>query len=327
MTMQVVVTGANGFIGQHLVPRLLASGHRVTATSRGGGAPAGARHLALGSEGSEAAWRAALAGADAVIHLAGRAHRVAEAPDAAAEQAHMAVNRDWTLRLARAAREAGVARFLFASTIGVHGVAGAQPVTEASPLMPHTPYAASKLEAEQGLLLLFAGEGCSLVVLRPPLVAGAGAPGNLARLLRLAGSPLPLPLGAVANRRTLLSVDGLCEAVLAVLRRWGEAPASGSYVLGDATPISTRDIVAALREGLGRKPRLLPVPVPLLAAMLRAAGREGIAAQLLGDLVVEPAAFARDFGWEPVADTRVALRAMAQAGRAQPSPKPHPAGP
>ncbi len=316
MTMQVVVTGANGFIGRHLVPQLMAAGHRVTATSRGGGAPAGARHLALGSEGSEAAWRAALAGADAVVHLAGRAHLVAEAPGAAAEAAHMAVNRDWTLRLAGAAREAGVPRFLFASTIGVHGVPGAEPVTEASPLAPHTPYAASKLAAEQGLAALFGGEGLSLVVLRPPLVAGPGAPGNLARLLRLAATPLPLPLGAIRNRRTLLSVEGFSAAVLAVLRRWAQAqaPASGRYVLGDAAPVSTRDVVAALREGLGRRPRLVPVPAALLGGVLRAAGREGIAAQLLGDLVVEPAAFARDFGWQPVADTRATLRAMARAG-------------
>jgi UDP-glucose 4-epimerase len=110
-------------------------------------------------------------------------------------------------------------------------------------------------------------------------------------------------------------VEGFCTAVEAVLRRWAAGEeAAGAYVLGDAAPLSTRDMLVALREGLDRPPRLLPVPPALLAAALRAAGRGAIAAQLLGDLVVDSAAFRREFGWQPVADTRATLRAMARAG-------------
>lgn len=295
--MRVLVTGGTGFLGRHLVPWLRGAGHEVAAPGRD----------ALRAESPVEAWRAALSGSGAVLHLAARAHRVQEAPD---EAAFMATNRDWTIRLAWAAREAGVARFLFVSTIGVHGQGGA--VTEASPLLPETPYARSKLGAERDLPEAFGGP---VTILRPPLVCGPGAPGNLARLRRLAALPVPLPLGAVRNRRTLLSVDGFCTAVGAVLRRWaaGEV-AAGPYVLGDAAPLSTRDMLVALREGLGRPPRLLPVPPAALALALRAAGRGAMASQLLGDLVVDAAAFRRDFGWQPVADTRPTLRAMARAG-------------
>ncbi|HZF77354.1 MAG TPA: NAD-dependent epimerase/dehydratase family protein [Acetobacteraceae bacterium] len=297
--MRVLVTGGTGFLGRHLVPWLRGAGHEVLAPGRD----------ALHAESPIEAWRAALPGVEAVLHLAGRAHRVGEVTGAAAA-AFMATNRDWPIRLARAAREAGVARFLFVSTIGVHGPGGT--VTEASPLLPATPYARSKLEAEEGLPEAFGGP---VTILRPPLVCGPGAPGNLARLRRLAATPLPLPLGAVRNRRTLLSVEGFCTAVEAVLRRWAAGgEAAGAYVLGDAAPLSTRDMLVALREGLGRPPRLLPVPPALLAAALRAAGRGAIAAQLLGDLVVDSAAFRREFGWQPVADTRATLRAMARAG-------------
>lgn len=301
--MRVLVTGAGGFVGRHLVPHLAAAGHAVTPTSRDGSRGA----LGLDDASPDEAWRGALRGQDAVVHAGGLAHRLTEDP-ATAEADHMRVNRDWTLRLARLARAEGVERFLFLSTIGVHPTPIAMAVTEATPIAPATPYGRAKAAAEQGLGGILAG--ASLAILRPPLVHGPGAPGNLARLLRLADSPWPLPFGSIANRRTLLSVEALCRAVAAVLARWHETPLSGAFVLGDAAPVSTRQIVAALREGCGRPSRLLPVPPALLAALLRAVGRQAMAAQLLGDLEVDATAFARDFAWRPEADTLAGLRAM-----------------
>lgn len=307
--MRLLLTGGTGFVGRALVPRLVASCHDVLAATRSA-APSGTTPLDLDADSPEEAWAEALRGADAVVHVAGLAHRLADDP-ARAEADHRRVNRDWTLTLGRAARTAGVARFLFVSTVYVHAVPSpGTPVTEATPIAPIGPYATAKAEAEAGLRALF-GEG-ALVILRPPLVYGAGAAGNLARLVRLCDSPLPLPFGAIANRRTLVSVEALCRAVESVLKRWESGLAAGSYVLGDATPVSTAQMVTAIRQGLGRPARLLPVPPGVLASLLRAAGRDAMAAQLLGDMAVDASAFARDFAWQPEADTLAGLRAMAK---------------
>lgn len=307
--MRLLLTGGTGFVGRALVPRLLAAGHDVVAATRGT-APPGTTPRSLDADSPEAAWAEALRGAEAVVHVAGLAHRLSDDP-ARAEAEHRHINRDWTLALGRAARAAGVSRFLFVSTVYVHAVPPpGTPVTEATPIAPIGPYATAKAEAEAGLRAIF--PDASLVILRPSLVYGPGAAGNLARLVRLCDSALPLPFGAIANRRTLVSVETLCRAIEAVLTRWKDAPAAGSYVLGDAAPISTTQMVTAIRAGLGRPPRVLPVPPALLAALLRAAGRQAMAAQLLGDMAVDAAAFARDFAWTPEADTLAGLRAMAK---------------
>ena len=306
--MRVLLTGGTGFVGRQLVPQLLAAGHAVTAAVRGT-APAGTTAIRLDDASPEAAWVEALRGVDALVHVAGLAHRLSDDP-ARAEADHRRINRDWALTLGRAARSAGVTRCLFVSTVYVHAVPPQGiAVTEATPIAPIGPYAGAKAEAEAGLREIFAED--SLVILRPPLVYGPGAAGNLARLVRLGDSGLPLPLGAVANRRTLVSVASLCRAVGAVLARWELEPASGSYVLGDATPVSTGGMVAAIRDGLGRPARLLPVPPALLRAVLGAAGKGAMAEQLLGDMAVDASAFARDFAWTPEADTLAGLRAMA----------------
>jgi len=298
----VVVTGAGGFVGRHLIAHLAASGLDVRPTFRRDAPPGG---VVLDDQASDAALRAALAGAGAVVHLAGRAHRVSEAPGAKAA-AFDAINRDWPIRLAAAAAAEGVRHFLFVSTIGVHGQAGM--VSRDSPLVPGTPYAVSKAEAEAGLRDSFPG---NLVVLRPPLVVGPAAPGNLARLAKLAAGPWPLPLGALENRRSLLSVQGLCRAVEVVLRGWNAgANLTGAYTLADAQPISTGGMVAAIRAGMGRPPRLLPVAPRLLGWGLRLARQGGLSSQLLGDLIVDSAAFQRDFDWQPEADSVGALRAL-----------------
>ncbi|HEV7457737.1 MAG TPA: NAD-dependent epimerase/dehydratase family protein [Roseococcus sp.] len=303
----VLVTGAGGFIGRHLVNSLAEAGMDVRPAFRRNPPPAALR---LDDQTSDAGLRQALAGAGAVIHLAGRAHRTGESPEEQAA-AHDAINHDWPLRLAAAGATVGVRHFLFVSTIGVHGTQGL--IGPDSRLAPGTAYARAKAAAEAGLREAFPGH---LVILRPPLVAGPGAPGNLARLARLASLPIPLPFGAVRNRRSLLSIHGFCRAVGAVLARWGAGEAaSGAYVLADAAPASTRDIVTALRAGMGRAPRLVPIAPGLLRGALAATGRGAMAGQLLDDLVVDPSAFQRDFSWRPEPESLTALRELGAAWR------------
>ncbi|WP_206930729.1 NAD-dependent epimerase/dehydratase family protein [Roseococcus thiosulfatophilus] len=303
----VIVTGAGGFIGRHLVGALASAGLDIRPAFRRD-PPAGG--LLLDDQTNDTGLREALAGAGAVIHLAGRAHRTGEAPEEQAD-AFGTINREWPLRLAAAGAAAGVRHFLFVSTIGVHGTQGL--IGHDSPLAPGTAYARSKAAAEAGLREEFPGH---LVILRPPLVAGPGAPGNLARLARLASLPLPLPFGAVRNRRSLLSMRGLCRAIGAVLERWGGGDAaSGAYVLADAAPVSTRDIVTAVRAGMARAPGLVPIAPALLRGALAATGRGAMAGQLLDDLVVDPSAFQRDFPWRPEPESLTALRELGAAWR------------
>lgn len=299
---RILVTGATGFVGRRVAARLAAAGHPLTLAVRRaveGEVPDGARVVQVGEIGPETDWREALREVRAVVHLAAHVH---VAPERARAEADIfdRVNHLGSLRLYEQAREAAL--FVFLSSITVLGGANDpdRPFDDASPPRPETPYGASKLAAEKALE---GAEGPPLVILRPPLIAGEGVGGNLRSLARLAALPVPLPLGAVRNRRTLLSLDNLASAIEAVIDR----PVPGTYVLGDRAPLSTGEIVAALRHGLGRSPGLVPVPPTLMRGAARVAGFGGHAQRLLGDLEVDSSRFRQRYGWEDEVETRAVL--------------------
>ncbi len=314
---RLLITGATGFVGHHVVPAMARAGLPLTLAVRNAGfaPPAGdVRVVRIGDLGPATDWREALGGASDVLHLAAHVHVAPERATAADEARFDAVNHRGTERLFAAAADGGVRRFVFLSSITVLGSRSppGAPLDDAAPPAPETVYARSKWAAESALRAAHDPGRPDLVILRPPLVCGPGAGGNLGRLLRLARLPLPLPFGAVHNRRTLLSIDNLCSALHAVLRH--PEPASGSYNLGDSAPVSTAAIVAALRAGLGRRPSLLPVPPVLMNKVAAATGQGAFARRLFGDLHVSSDAFRRDFGWRDVVDTGASLARMAAAG-------------
>ncbi|MCC6888245.1 MAG: NAD-dependent epimerase/dehydratase family protein [Hyphomicrobiales bacterium] len=243
----------------------------------------------------------ALVGVDAVIHSAGLAHAMTGVP----EDDYRLLNTEATIRLAQAAQRAGVRRFVFLSSIRAQcGPVERAVQTEAIAPKPEDAYGRSKLAAERGL----AGLDLDWVALRPVLVYGRGVRGNMAALLRLARSRWPLPIGSLAARRSLLSLDNLVEAIDCVLRH--AAPLRRALIVADPEPLTAAEMVAAIRRGLDRRPGVFSMPPALLGAACRLAGREQAFRRLAGPLVADPAALGT-CGWQPVTTSREGLRKLA----------------
>jgi nucleoside-diphosphate-sugar epimerase len=302
---RVLVTGASGFIGRVLVPTLVTAGYTVRAASRHNApfAPP-VEAESHGDLGPHTDWPRLLANVDFVVHLAGIAHT---GPGVAAAD-YDRVNHQATAELAKAAREAAVRRVVFVSTIRAQtGPRADHALTEDDKPQPTDSYGRSKLEAEGAL----AQSGVDFTVLRPVLVYGPGVKGNLDMLTRLAALPIPLPFGAFANRRSLLSVHNLAAAVTHVLRH---PESSGqTYVVADLQPVSLAEIVQALRAGMSGTPGLINVPPGLIRLGLTMLGRGRYWDQLGGELAVNPGKLI-NAGWRPETDTAAGLAAMVRGG-------------
>ena len=299
----VALTGATGFIGRHLLRELPKRGFRVRVLLRRPTAlPPEASGAVVGDLAAPRNMAAALSDVEAVIHSAGLAHVMSGMP----EDDFRVLNTEATIALARAAERAGVRRFVFLSSIRAQsGPTAPGVLTEESEPNPTDAYGRSKLAAEQGL----AGLDLDWVALRPALVYGPGVKGNMAALAALARAPYPLPFGSFSGRRSLLSVDNLVAAIETVLR--APAPLRRPLLVADPEALTVPEMIAALRQGLGRRPGLIPVPPPLIGAALRMTGRTEIYDRLAGSLVADPAALMR-LGWTPPAATRAGLAALAQ---------------
>ncbi|HEX5818294.1 MAG TPA: NAD-dependent epimerase/dehydratase family protein [Gemmatimonadales bacterium] len=304
---RVAVTGASGFVGRATCERL-ASGWDVVAISRRDGAGTAKVRGLDDPEGL----RAAFAGCEAVVHLAARVHVMRErSADPTAE--FRQVNVAGTECVYRAAAAAGVRRFVFLSSVKVNGEGRATPYVESDAPAPVDPYGRSKLEAERRLAALRAeGGGCDVVVLRSPLVYGPGVGGNFRRLLHLAELSLrwPLPLGGIPNRRSLVAVGNLADAIGCALA----LPEAGGRTLlvSDGHDLSTSELIAALARGMGGSAHLAPCPQRLLRTLAALAGRRAEADRLLGSLTVDSSALRTQLGWTPPLTVEDALAATAR---------------
>ncbi len=299
----VALTGATGFIGQHLLNGLSAKGYRLRVLLRRPTIlPQRCASVLIGDLAKPYNMSEALAGVDAVIHSAGIAHAMSGLP----EDDYRLFNTEATVAFARAAERARVKRFLFLSSIRAQSGPTADGVlTEDREPLPTDAYGRSKLEAEKGL----AEMGLDWAALRLALVYGPGAQGNIARLVKLAQSPYPLPLAGLKARHSLLALDNLVEAVDRVLT--APVPLKRPFIVADPEPLTVGEIVAALRRGLGRRAGLFYVPGPMLKAALRAAGQAHGAEPLFGSLVADASAL-RGLNWTPSVATQQGLASLAQ---------------
>lgn len=318
----ILVTGASGFVGLRLCARLAAAGHLVKAAVRRESATLAAftpavRVVPVGDIGPKTDWQAALVGVDMVVHLAARAHVMRDsASDPLAE--YCRVNVAGSERLARAAAAAGANRLIYMSSIKVNGEATIDaPFRERDAPAPLDAYGRSKWEAEQALSQIAAETGLGVTVLRPPLIYGPAVKGNVARLLRWIERGLPLPFASIANRRSLIYLENLVDATLAVMRH----PAPGRlYLVSDARDLSTPQLIRALARGLGKPPRLLAFPPSLLRLAGTCTGQLDAVERLLGSLQIDASRIRAELGWRPAHDPEqgLILTAKAYNNRADP---------
>jgi len=318
----VIVTGADGFAGRAVCAHFRAAGvpFRGLVRALSGATAARPDMLPVGDLAtiSEGALANALRGAGAVVHLAGRAH-VMYVTATEPRVAFRAANVTATDRLARAAAAAGATHFVFASSVKVNGEATPQgrPFRESDPPDPRDDYAASKWEAECVLADIARETGLAVTILRLPLLYGPGVKGNFARLAGAVARGMPLPLGSIDNRRSLLGLGNFVAALDAVLEH--PAPASrtaATYLLADATPVATMEMVRAIAAALGVAPRLLSIPPALLRAASACAGKAAAFERLAGSLEVDTTAFRTKFGWQPPRSLAEELADMARGRRA-----------
>lgn len=308
----IVVTGANGFVGRAVCRRALAAGHTVTAlVRRPGECVGGVRewvHAEVDFDGLNAAWPTDL-GPDCVIHLAARVHVMRdESPDP--DVAFDVTNVAGTLRLAEAARKHGVRRIVFASSIKAVGEGdGGMPLSERASPDPRDAYGRSKLRAERELAWFGTANGLDVVIVRPPLVYGPGVRANFLRMMDTVARGMPLPLGSIAARRSIVYVDNLADALLHCAvdpRAAGEC----FHVADDDAP-SVTDLLRLVGDALGKPARLIRVPSAVLRALGTLTGRRAAIDRLTGSLQLDTGRIKRVLGWHPPYTTRQGLEATA----------------
>jgi UDP-glucose 4-epimerase len=307
MHKKVLITGASGFIGTHLTNLLAKKQFDIISVSRNS-ASISLAHKSVQVEtiDKNTNWIPLLHHSSTIVHLAARVHVMHECSDDPLASFRR-VNVDGALNLARQAAERGVKRFVFLSSIGVNGTKTEEtPFHPSTPPAPAEPYSISKLEAENGLLRIARETGLEVVIIRPPLVYGKGAPGNFARLQTLIASGIPLPFASINNKRSLVGIDNLCHCIKVCLDHPNAT--RKPLLISDNQDISTPGLIRLIAAAAGRAPRLLPFPVSLLRMLASLAGRGPEIGRLTENLQVDCTETLRLLDWQPPVNLEEEIR-------------------
>lgn len=306
---RILVTGANGFIGRSLCAEAVARNLVVIGATRTAcNVAANVKNIVVGSVDSNTDWQEALAGCDVVIHLAARVHVMQESSDNPLAEFRR-LNLVGTEHLARSAASAGVKRFVYVSSIKVNGeeTASNDVYCEQDVPDPQDPYGVSKWEAEQVLHRIAKETKLEVVIVRPPLVYGAGVKGNFSQMLSVLVQGLPLPFESIENRRSLVYVENLVDAL--ILCAAHPVAAGQTYLVSDGEDISTPDLLKKLSLAMDKHSHLFSFPVALLKLAGRLVGKSDQVARIVGSLQVDSSKIRRELGWVPPFSLDDGLRA------------------
>lgn len=301
--MNIALTGASGFIGSKLLAQLPEESVRTLGRTEVESSPC---HFTLDIDKSPD-YSECLTSVDCIIHSAARAHIMRD--DAADPlEVYRRINVDGTLGLARQAAATGVKRFIFISSIKVNGeeTSLGQSFTADDIPAPDDAYGISKFEAEQGLMKIAAQTGMEIVIIRPPLVYGPGVKGNFASLIKLVDKGVPLPLGAIHNKRSLVALDNLVDLIITCI--YHPAAANQVFLAGDGQDLSTTELLSAVAKAAGKPSRLIPIPSSFLMLAATLLGKKAVAQRLLGSLQVDISKASDLMEWEPPISVEEGLR-------------------
>ena len=313
MSKKVFLTGASGFVGRAVLRRLQADDREVVAAVRrnSGELPASVQTVPFVSFEQENTWNGVLSECDVVVHSAARVH-VMNDTESDPLAAFRKVNVEGTLALALQAISAGVKRFVFISSIKVNGegTKPGKPYTADDVPMPQDPYGVSKMEAEVALRKLAHESGLEVVIIRPVLVYGPGVKANFLNMMRWLDRGVPLPFGAIDNRRSLVALDNLVDLVVTCIDH--PAAANQTFLVSDGEDLSTTALLRRMAQALGKSARLLPVPAWVLSAGAKSLGKAALSQRLCGSLQVDILKTRELLGWQPPVNVDAALSAAAR---------------
>lgn len=309
--MNLLVTGANGFIGYKLCEKLLNIGWHVRGTVRPStyrnNLPFDVDVVPIEEIGPLTDWSKVMSGVDTVVHLAARVHLI---NDIAADvsDAYGSVNVAGTERLARMAAACGIRRFIYLSTVKVNGEGRSSPYTEKDNPKPIDPYGISKWESEKRLHKIINHTELEVVILRPPMVYGPGVKANFLRLLNVVERGIPLPLAKVNNHKSLIYLENLLDAIVTCINH--PRAAGQTFLVSDDRDLSTPALIRLMAQAMGRKVRLFSFPPDMLKIIGKITGRSAEIDRLLGSLCVDSSKIRGMLGWKPPYTSEEGIREM-----------------
>lgn len=312
--MRILLTGTTGFVGNALLQQITAEGHYdpvVAIRRQVVGLPYGVHVMRVNGLQPETQWSKVLEGCEVVVHLAARVHVMHDTSSGPLAEFRM-INVEGTLSLARQAAAAGVRRFIFISSIKVNGEGTPvnMPYLAGAQAAPADPYGISKMEAEHGLRALAGETGMEVVIIRPTLVYGPGVKANFLNMMRWLHKGVPLPFGAIHNRRSLVALDNLVDLIMTCVEH--PAAANQTFLVGDGEDLSTTELLLRMSVALGKPARLLPVPSRLLEVGAKLLGKQALAQRLCGSLQVDISKTRELLNWTPPVSVDEALRKTAK---------------